>query len=185
MKLHLGCGNKVIPGYVNIDIQANEGVECFDISNLPYVENSIDEIYSCANIEHFSRHDRQGLKMAKWDEVIDHWRKILKPGGILRLSTADFEAVCEVYMKNKNIQEILGLIVGGQKDPYDYHGMIFDFDFMKLKLEEIGFKDVKRYDWKNTEIAKLGIDDYSQAYLPHMDKKNGKLMMLNVEATKL
>ena len=28
------------------------------------------------------------------------------------------------------------------------------------------------------------IDDYSQAYIPHMDKDNGTLMSLNVEAIK-
>jgi hypothetical protein len=49
-------------------------------------------------------------------------------------------------------------------------------------MEEAGFKNVKRYDWKKTEH--FYVDDYSQAYLPHMDKLNGKLMSLNVEATK-
>ena len=30
----------------------------------------------------------------------------------------------------------------------------------------------------------LYIDDYSQSYYPHMDKEDGKLMSLNVEAVK-
>jgi len=46
----------------------------------------------------------------------------------------------------------------------------------------MGFCDVRVYDWKSTEH--FYVDDYSQAYLPHMDKTNGKLMSLNVEATK-
>ena len=41
---------------------------------------------------------------------------------------------------------------------------------------------MKRYDLRDTEHA--DIDDCSQAYLPHMDKENGVLMSLNVEATK-
>jgi hypothetical protein len=28
------------------------------------------------------------------------------------------------------------------------------------------------------------MDDYSQSYLPHMDKENGTLMSLNLEAVK-
>jgi hypothetical protein len=60
--------------------------------------------------------------------------------------------------------------------------MIFDFATLKAGLEQAGFGDVRRYDWRKTELGKLGIDDYSQAYLPHMDKENGRLMMLNVEA---
>ena len=43
-------------------------------------------------------------------------------------------------------------------------------------------KDVKRYDWRDTEHAEF--DDHSQAYLPHMDKENGTLISLNIEAVK-
>jgi len=51
-------------------------------------------------------------------------------------------------------------------------------------LEEAGFNNVRRYDWRETDIGHAGIDDYSQAYLPHMDKENGRLMALNVEVDK-
>ena len=56
------------------------------------------------------------------------------------------------------------------------------FDTLKRDLLDIGFKSVERYNWKDTEH--FYVDDYSQAYLPHMDKANGLLMSLNVEATK-
>ena len=49
-------------------------------------------------------------------------------------------------------------------------------------LQEAGFKNPHRYDWKDTDFAEY--DDYSQAYLPHMDKENGILMSLNLEAVK-
>jgi hypothetical protein len=41
---------------------------------------------------------------------------------------------------------------------------------------------VSKYDWRDTEHSEL--DDFSQSYLPHMDKDNGKLMSLNIEAVK-
>ena len=77
---------------------------------------------------------------------------------------------------------MLGLLIGGQKDKYDYHKMIFTYKLLTETLLDIGFKEVKKYDWRNTEHA--NIDDYSQSYLPHMDKINGKLMSLNIEAIK-
>ena len=40
----------------------------------------------------------------------------------------------------------------------------------------------KENDWRDTEHSEL--DDFSQSYLPHMDKDNGKLMSLNIEAVK-
>jgi hypothetical protein len=60
--------------------------------------------------------------------------------------------------------------------------MIYDEPFLKRELLAIGFGEVRRWDWKMTEHA--GIDDYSQAYIPHMDKEHGTLMSLNLEAVK-
>jgi hypothetical protein len=49
-------------------------------------------------------------------------------------------------------------------------------------LLQAGFSEVRRWDWRNTEHSE--VDDYSQAHLPHMDKENGRLMSLNLEAIK-
>jgi len=37
-------------------------------------------------------------------------------------------------------------------------------------------------DWRDTDH--VNYDDFSQAHLPHMDKVNGLLMSLNLEAVK-
>jgi hypothetical protein len=63
-----------------------------------------------------------------------------------------------------------------------YHKAAYDFDSLKKLLEENGFTDVRRYDWRQT-IHK-DYDDFSQAYFPHMDKEHGLLISLNVEAVK-
>jgi predicted SAM-dependent methyltransferase len=178
-KLNLGCGRRSISGYVNIDIQPYDNVDLVsDITCLPYEKNSIDEIYSCAAIEHFGRNE--------WKNVATHWYDILKPSGVLRISTADFAACCEEYIENGKISNLFGLIVGGQKDYTDQHGMIFDFDFLKIELQKIGFSDVKRYDWRQFDAFKQDpdYDDYSRSYIPHMDFENGRLMMLNVVCKK-
>ena len=72
-----------------------------------------------------------------------------------------------------------GLVSGGQRDAYDFHGMIFDEPDLTRALKEAGFAAVRRWDWRQTEHA--GLDDYSQAYLPHMDKEHGTLVSLNLE----
>src|SRR5260221_5865207 len=96
--------------------------------------------------------------------------RVLKPGVRLRLSAADFEAAIAQYQHAGNLHELLGLLIGGQKDDYDWHGMIFDFATISEGMKEAGFVNIERYDWRETELGRLGIDDYSQAYLPHMDK---------------
>lgn len=63
-----------------------------------------------------------------------------------------------------------------------YHKTTYDYTSLKKLLENCDFKDVKYWDWKNVEHG--NIDDYSQSYIPHMDKENGKLMSLNIECKK-
>ena len=177
LKLHVGCGGVNIPGYINIDIQNGPAVEIIaDARDLPFEHCSANTIYSCCVLEHFSRHE--------WISVLAHWFDILEPDGILRLSVPDFKACCEEYWNSHNINLLFGLIVGGQKDEYDRHGVIFDFEYLSKKLSGVGFTDICRYDWREVEPGSLGIDDYSQAYIPHMDKSFGRQMCLNIQAVK-
>lgn len=60
--------------------------------------------------------------------------------------------------------------------------MIFDEEFLCRELLDLGFREVRRWDWRATEHA--DVDDYSQAHIPHLDKETGKLMSLNLEAVK-
>ena len=58
MKLHLGCGNKRIEGFTNIDILESEAVDVVsDIVKLPYSSGTIDLIYACNVLEHFGRNN--------------------------------------------------------------------------------------------------------------------------------
>jgi amino acid transporter len=86
-----------------------------------------------------------------------------------------------VYLK-ESYNPLLGFLYGGQNYPENFHFCTFDFLTLESVLKEIGFSHVKTYDWRKTEHS--FIDDYSQAYIPHMDKENGMLMSLNIEAIK-
>jgi len=101
---------------------------------------------------------------------------------VLRLAVPDFGAVVQRYGETANLAELVGLVCGGQRDQYDFHKMVFDEKLLAERLTEAGFSSVSRYDWKTTSHAWM--DDYSQAYLPHLDKEHGLLMSLNVEAVK-
>ncbi len=174
MKLNLACGQCIIPGYVNVDVRDGPGVDlACDIRELPYDDNSVDLIYASHVLDHFGRYE--------WLGVLGHWYNKLRVGGILRVAVGDFAAICEHYMIAKSLSGLAGLLVGGQRHEYDRHGMIFDFEHLSGGLRQVGFHYIHRYDWRQVG---LGIDDYSQAYLPHMDKEHGRLMSLNVEARK-
>jgi predicted SAM-dependent methyltransferase len=176
MKLHLGCGNKHIEGYINIDIRYLPGVD--EVNNVGklrnYNKSSIDVIYASHVLEHFSR----------WEymSVLNRWYELLKPNGILRLGVPDFREIVNYYLKNKDLRSVSGMLYGGQDYAENNHYWVWDYDTLCEELKSIGFKSVYRYDWRETEHSH--VDDYTQSYLPHMDKKNGVLLSLNVEAIK-
>ena len=178
MKLHLGCGKKYIDGFKHVDLQDLPHIDYkASVDKLDFAEdNSIELIYASHVLEHFGRNE--------YKTVLREWYRALKPNGILRIAVPGFDAVVEYYTQSDdNLELLLGLLVGGQKaGQHDYHHMIFDKKLLTNALKEVGFKDIQEYDWRLTEHAEL--DDFSQAYLPHMDKENGKLMSLNIEAKK-
>tara|TARA_R110000824_G_scaffold310579_1_gene497862 strand:+ start:204 stop:740 length:537 start_codon:yes stop_codon:yes gene_type:complete len=176
MKLHLGCGDKRIDGYINIDCRDLPTVDHVeDIRFLQsFKENSIDVIYVCHVLEHFSR----------WEhlQVLKRWYDILKIGGILRIAIPDFEKAVKYYFEHGNLRDISGMLYGRQDYPENNHFWCWDFNELTKDLRSVGFINIERYDWRKTEHAH--IDDYSQSYLPHMDKDNGTLMSLNVKGIK-
>lgn len=177
MKLHLGCGKRYIPGYVHIDAIDYPHIDhVATIDNLSFIGNdSVDVIYNCHVLEHFKRRDVS--------RVLQEWRRVLKPGGILRVSVPDFAKLCEVYQQQHQLNLVIGALFGRQDYLYNIHYNVFDYDSLRSELESVGFGNVRRYNWRETEHT--DVDDYSQAYIPHMDKENGLLMSLNVECDKV
>lgn len=176
IKLHLGCGTKKIEGYINIDIRNLDSVDLVeDIKTLKSIDSdSVSIIYAAHVLEHFGRKE--------YKEVLSRWFEILQPSGILRLSVPDIEQVFSHYGKFKDLEILRGLLYGGQTYTQNYHYCGWDFTTLEKDLIEIGFQKVSRYDWRETDHSH--IDDYSQCYLPHMQKDTGMLMSLNVEAIK-
>jgi SAM-dependent methyltransferase len=176
IKLHLGCRSKKIHGFVNIDIDPSVEPDLIeDVRSLPsFKQNSVDLIYASHVLEHFKK--REFIK------ILMRWHEILKPGGVLRLAVPDIEACINHYNKFQNLNILKNLIWGAQEDEYAAHYNGWDFESLKLELQTIGFNKIYKWDWKKTEHSY--VDDYSQAYLPRLDKVNGMLMSLNIESIK-
>jgi predicted SAM-dependent methyltransferase len=176
MKLHIGCGEKHLSGYKHLDVIKYEHVDYVcDARHLSIIKDkTVSEIYACHILEHVGRNEVV--------EVLKEWNRVLKPGGIIRVAVPNFDALVEDYCDNRDLMRFHGLLYGGQTYDYNFHHVAFNELTLKTWLEEAGFSSVQRYDWQ--EFLPEGYDDYSRAYLPHMDIKNGRLMSLNIMATK-
>lgn len=77
MKLNLGCGTDVRPGWVNVDRHRAQGVTTIDLSKTPWPwpDASADEILASHVIEH----------VPDAYEFLDECGRVLKPGGRLTL----------------------------------------------------------------------------------------------------
>ena len=176
IKLNLGCYHRKIHGFINIDIREEVSPDLVDdVFKLTRIKDeSVDLIYACHVLEHADYKESEA--------ALKRWYKVLKPGGILRLAVPDMEAHFAHYYYHKDLRLLHSTFWGSQKHPFDYHKNGWDLKKLKEDLTSVGFHDIIRYDWRKTEH--FYVDDYSQTYFPHMDKENGKLMSLNVEATK-
>lgn len=177
MKLHLGCGKKYIEGFRHIDAVPYDHIDFVtNIDRLPMIESgSVTLIYASHVLEHFQRR--------AVPDVLTEWHRVLSPNGILRLAVPDFEACARLYAAGKaTLQQVIGPLIGGQTYLYNFHYNVFDRSTLTGLLLQAGFREVRPWDWRQTEHSH--IDDFSQAYLPHMDKENGTLISLNLEAVK-
>ncbi len=180
MKLHLGCDKRFIPGFVHIDLADYPHIDHrSDIRALPMIGDGAAElVYVCHALEYFDRVEVR--------DVLTEWMRVLQPGGVLRLAVPDFEALIAVYGETHDLNRVIGPLYGRWPVPGTattlYHRTTYDFASLRAVLESVGFTDVRRYDWRQT--VHKDYDDYSQAYFPHMDKEHGRLISLNVEATK-
>jgi predicted SAM-dependent methyltransferase len=179
LKLHLGCGQRYLPGFFHIDISKKAGAHidlACDIRTLDSIESdSVDDIYASHVLEHFPRKEIPS--------ILREWNRVLKPGGTIHIAVPNFDACVRRYEETQGeLSELLGLLCGGQRDEYDFHHVIFNEAILKSLMQQCGFSQIQKYNWQ--EYLPTGFDDYSRCYLPHMDFISGTLMSLNMQAVK-
>ena len=89
--LNIGSGNKKLDGFVNIDIEAGADIVHDVTKGLPFAANSVDGVYS----EHFIEH----ISQVQVVNFMRECRRVLKPGGTLRLATPDLDYIVKRYLK--------------------------------------------------------------------------------------
>jgi len=88
-KLHIGCGNRRLDGFVNIDVAGSVDVRADVRRRLPFRDGSIDFIFSEHLIEHLTRDEAV--------RFLAECRRVLIPGGVFRVATPDLEMLAKEY----------------------------------------------------------------------------------------
>ena len=142
-KLHLGCGKTYLPRYIHVDKDTGKHIDySADIRKLNmFVNNSIDEIYTCGTFEYFDREEVPS--------ILEEWSRVLKIDASLRISVPNFESIVKVYLENGQDVDgrgILGPLFGrwpiidsSNKDVVLYHKTVYDSKSLTRILESAGF----------------------------------------------
>ena len=152
--LHIGCGDNVLPKpFINIDNRKKKGVLNLKAYPLRFKTNTFDLVYASHILEHFKK--KQVLK------VLVEWVRVLKPGGVLRISVPSFENLSKIYNIDKDIDNISGPLMGGQTYKDNFHYEIFNKKKVNKALLSAGLEAIHPWDFKRTIHSKFW--DFSQA----------------------
>ena len=173
--VHLGCGLIAHPAFVNVDAIPRPHVHFVSgIARLPmFADDSVDMIYASHCLEHLSYRNTPA--------VLKEWHRVLKPGGLLRVSVPDFDCLIDIYeAAGNNMGSIIEQIYGGHEDPYNIHMTIFNRAELERILIATGFENCRLWSPGSDELSK--INDFSSYEKKIADRTYP--VSLNLEATK-
>jgi predicted SAM-dependent methyltransferase len=152
--LDLGCGPNVSPEFCNIDYhwRPGSGVVCWDVTRgLPFPDGYVGGIFTEHMLEHIPFEKALG--------VLTECRRVLRPGGVLRIVVPDGELYLSEYANHlrgeaANIPfassdveyyPIATPIVSVNRIFRDHgHCFIWDYETLRLGLLRAGFTEVSR-----------------------------------------
>lgn len=151
-RLNWGCGTQPDPGWINSDIKDGPGIDvsCDARDGLPLEEGSIDYAVSVHALPEIAYPDIV--------PILEELRRVLKPGGTLRLCLPDlrrgiraYESGDAEYFKvGEDEVESLGGRFIVHMLWYGYSRTLFTPDFAQELLRKAGFHDVVECSFKKT-----------------------------------
>ena len=145
--LHIGCGPIDSPEFVNIDAlpYAHVHVVTENLDDLAdFADETVDLVYMCHVLEH--------IKSPQVGRVLHEMHRVLKAGGVLRLSVPDFDRLIDVYQAaGGDLDVIRKQLMGGQESEYNIHYGLFNRGSLSELLQEVGFRSIRTWDPKDCQ----------------------------------
>lgn len=151
MKLNLGCGDKILDGFVNVDVVESRAgkkpdVLC-DLHQLtPFEDNSADEIMAIHVVEHFWR----------WEvvDILKEWVRVLKPGGKMILECPNLVSACQAVLADvenatgpgKEGQRSMWVLYGDPawRDPLMVHRWGYTPRSLAMVMHQAGLRELRQ-----------------------------------------
>jgi SAM-dependent methyltransferase len=151
-RLNWGCGAYGAPGWLNSDIKKGPGIQypCDILEGLPFPDAHMDYVVSI--------HALPEIPYPSLAPVLAELRRVLVPGGVLRLGLPDLERAMDAYRSGDRDYFLvpdedarsLGSKLVVQLIWYGYSRSLFVYDFVEELLLDAGFSSVTRCGFRET-----------------------------------
>jgi predicted SAM-dependent methyltransferase len=152
-RFNWGCGSHVLAGWINSDVKEGRGIDvsCDIRQGLPIDDDSIDYAVSV--------HALQELGYADLVPALMELRRVLKPGGVLRLALPDLRKGIHAYMhRHDDYFNVDNTEVKSRGGRFIVHMLwygssksLFTVDFIEELLLKAGFVQVVECECRRTE----------------------------------
>jgi SAM-dependent methyltransferase len=174
LKLHIGCGKGHLPGWINIDVHPAP-LAMNVLRGLPFADGSADFVFVSHLLEHlYFPRDVQPF--------LAELRRVLAPGGIVRIVVPDIGKCIEAYVHNDReffasrretwpwwpsnptrLEDFLAYAGAGPEPAFlfESHKYGYDFETLQRVLGEAGFESVIESAYMASQHAALRVDEVS------------------------
>jgi predicted SAM-dependent methyltransferase len=151
-RLHVGCGDRRVQGWLNVDVAGSEYDVDLGAGRLPWESDSFDALVSQHVIEHLEL-------FSELNPLLREFQRILRPEGSIWLSCPDMEKVCRAYAEQR-LPELLedrltrddyslqgapvSQLVNDLFHQYGEHKNLYDFELLRWALESNGFVEARQ-----------------------------------------
>jgi SAM-dependent methyltransferase len=173
-RLHIGCGKNTLDGWINIDVFPAP-LALNVLWGLPFAAGSVRYVFVSHLLEHlfFPRDVKPFLA---------ELRRVLAPGGVVRIGVPDIEQCIEAYVNNdKNffgnrretwpwwpenptrLEDFLAYAGAGAEPAYlfESHKYGYDFETLSRVLADAGFSAIERSSYMGSAHPALQVDHIS------------------------
>jgi predicted SAM-dependent methyltransferase len=174
LRLHIGCGMGMLDNWVNIDIHPAP-LAMNVLWGLPFADGSAQCVFVSHLLEHlYYPHDARAF--------LCEIRRVLKPGGIVRIVVPDVEQCIDAYVANDRsffgsrretwdwwpenptrLEDFLAY-AGAGTDPgylFEAHKFGYDFETLSRLMQEAGLQHVERSEFMSSRHPELRVDEIS------------------------
>jgi predicted SAM-dependent methyltransferase len=151
LRLNLGSGDNRVEGFISVDLYDQAADVRADICELPYDNDSVDELVAYQVIEHVPYNRSQ--------QMLDEMYRVLKRGGTARIETPDIDVVCRKILEEGLQDKWIYNLVGEYHRPWDkeryddwehnaasIHRNPWNYGRLREVARNSGFTQLSRYD---------------------------------------